>query len=110
MNKRLTMLENLTQSAGADAFAWYGLAMEYRRENRSTEALAAFQRLRELHPDYLPTYLMAGQVLLAGKDVAEARGWLEAGIVVAERAGNEKTLSELREALEECADAPQAPA
>ena len=108
MNKRLSMLESLTRSENADAFAWYGLAMEYRRENRSTEALSAFQRLRELYPDYLPTYLMAGQLLLADQDAAEARGWLEAGIVVAERAGNDKTLSELREALEECEETPAA--
>ena len=32
MNKRLAMLEAMTKSGKADAFAWYGLGMEYRRE------------------------------------------------------------------------------
>src|SRR5690606_25800850 len=42
MNKRLSMLEKLTASPAADAFAWYGLAMEYRNEQRIEDALQTF--------------------------------------------------------------------
>jgi predicted Zn-dependent protease len=99
MNKRLTMLESLTQSGKADAFAWYGLALEYKREGRSADCLATFQKLRELHPEYLPMYLMAGQVLLTEERTDEAKSWLKAGIVVAQQQGNAHALGELESAL-----------
>lgn len=105
MNKRLEMLQSLTRDGGGDAFAWYGLAMEYRREARPDDAMDAFRTLRRMHPDYLPMYLMAGQVLLADDKQGEAREWLEAGVALAETKGDEKTLGELREALSEC-DSP----
>jgi predicted Zn-dependent protease len=99
MNKRLTMLETLTQSGKADAFAWYGLALEYKREGRSADALATFQKLRDLHAEYLPMYLMAGQLLLGDERNDEAKEWLRAGIAVAQRQGNQHALGELESAL-----------
>jgi predicted Zn-dependent protease len=99
MNKRLTMLENLTQSGKADAFAWYGLALEYKREGRSADALGTFDKLRELHPEYLPMYLMAGQLLLAEERSDDAKAWLRSGIEVARRQGNAHALGELEAAL-----------
>ena len=99
MNKRLMMLEQMTQSGKADAFAWYGLALEYRREGRSTDALATFEKLRALHPDYLPMYLMAGQLLIAEERTGDAKAWLQAGIELARKQGNAHTLSELESAL-----------
>jgi predicted Zn-dependent protease len=102
MNKRLAMLESMTRAGGADAFAWYGLAMEYRREQRTDDALSTFDQLKQLHPDYLPMYLMAGQVLLQAGRPQEARGWLEAGVSVGEAQGNDKAVGELRDALNEC--------
>lgn len=102
MNRRLSMLESLTQSGQADAFAWYGLAMEYRREQRSSDALRTFEELRKLHPDYLPMYLMAGQVWLAEGQPEKAREWLLSGRDLAAQKGDEKTRGEISEALEEC--------
>lgn len=99
MNKRLTMLETLTQSGKADAFAWYGLALEYKREGRAADALATFQKLRDLHADYLPMYLMAGQLLLGEERADDAKEWLRAGIAIAERQGNVHALGELESAL-----------
>ena len=102
MNKRLAMLESITSSGNADAFAWYGLGMEYRREGRVDDALATFAKLRQLHPDYLPVYLMAGQVLLDNKRRDEAREWLSAGVALAEKQNSVHALGELTSALEEC--------
>ena len=45
MNKRLAMLEKLTASPQADSFAFYCLAMEYRKEGRVDDAVAAFATL-----------------------------------------------------------------
>lgn len=105
MNKRLEMLEKLTSSGQADAFARYGLAMEYRKLGRFHDALRAFETLREKHSDYLPMYLMAGQLLLENQRPDEARPWLDQGIALARQRGDAKALAELEEALEQAADA-----
>lgn len=101
MNKRLAMLEQMTASPAADAFAWYGLAMEYRKENRIEDALGAFQNLRSKFPDYLAQYLMAGQTLVQSNRAADAIAWFERGIELAQLQGNPKALSELQSALAE---------
>ncbi len=100
MNKRLAMLEAVTKSGKADAFAWYGLGMEYRREGRPVDALATFEQLRGLHADYLPLYLMAGQTSIEAGRKDEARRWLEAGIELAKAQGAGHALGELESALE----------
>jgi len=101
MNKRLAMLEKLTATGSADAFAWYGLAMEYRNDKRPDDAIRTFETLRGRFPEYLAQYLMAGQTLLEqGKNDAAAE-WLREGITLAESQGNAKALAELRSALEE---------
>lgn len=99
MNKRLAMLESLTSGGKADAFAWYGLGMEYRREGRTEEAMRTFQTLRSKHPDYLPAYLMAGQTLTEAHRLDDAREWLSAGIGLAQMQGNSHALGELESAL-----------
>lgn len=100
MNKRLAMLESLTASGKADAFAWYGLGMEYRREGRRDDALRTFEQLRAQNPDYLPMYLMAGQILIDASRPDDAREWLEAGIRLARGQGNHHALGELEGALD----------
>jgi tetratricopeptide (TPR) repeat protein len=99
MSKRLAMLESITASGQADAFAWYGLGMEYRRAGRTEEALQTFEKLRALHPEYLPMYLMAGQTLIDDQRAAEARAWLEQGIQVAQAQNAAHALGELESAL-----------
>ncbi len=101
-NKRLALLEKMTQSGSADAFAWYGLAMEYRREGRAEQAVEAFRTLRAKFPDYLPMYLMAGQLFLERSEATEARRWLEEGVELARAKADGKALGELEEALAEC--------
>ncbi len=102
MNKRLAFLEQLVADGNADSFALYGLAMEYRREERVAEAEQVFKDLRAKDPDYLAMYLMAGQLLLAANRKADAREWLQQGLELATRVGNSKALSELQDALEDC--------
>jgi predicted Zn-dependent protease len=92
-------LEKLASAPNADAFTRYGLAMEYRKEKRVAEALVAFERLRDFDPDYVPMYLMAGQMLLDEERTAEARVWLEAGVTAATKKGDGKAKNELLQAL-----------
>jgi predicted Zn-dependent protease len=91
--RRLAVLEKMVASDKADAFAYYGLAMEYRKAGRIDDALATFTTLRSREPSYLPMYLMAGQML-----IEHGRG-PEAGVELAREKGDMKTLGELESAL-----------
>lgn len=99
MNKRLEMLEKMVAGGGADSFARYALAMEYRKAGRHADALATFGALREADPGYLPMYLMAGQLLIDTQRGDEAKGWLTAGIALAKQKGESKAEAELEAAL-----------
>jgi predicted Zn-dependent protease len=97
--KRLAFLLKLTSSGSEDPFVWYGLAMEYRSLDRKNEALSTFEQLRHKAPDYVPMYLMCGQMLESMARPADARSWLSAGIDAARRKGDAHAASELEAAL-----------
>jgi len=101
MNKRLAFLEQMTRAGSADAFAWYGLALEYRKEQRWDDAVATFTTLRAKDAGYLAQYLMAGQTLVEAGRPADAKEWLTAGIELARERGDGKALGELESALAE---------
>jgi predicted Zn-dependent protease len=99
-SKRLEFLLKMTASGTSDPFPWYGLALEYRSLERFDEALATFETLRASSPDYVPMYLMCGQMLekLGRKD--DARTWLTQGAAAARVKGDAHALSEIESALE----------
>jgi tetratricopeptide (TPR) repeat protein len=99
MNKRLAFLEQHCAAGTADSFAFYGLAMEYRKEGRIDDAIATFNRLRDKDAAYVPMYLMAGQALIDAGRSEEARVWLESGINVARTKHDTHALGELESAL-----------
>lgn len=101
MNKRLAMLEKLVTTPSADAFAFYALGMEYRKEGRIDDAVRTFTELRTRDANYVPVYLMAGQMLAEAGRGDEARDWLRAGIELARARGDGKTLGELESQLAE---------
>jgi len=103
MEKRLAMLENLTRSGKADAFAWYALALEYKSKDRIDDALQTFSTLREKDPGYIPMYLMAGSMLVEAGREDEARTWLRDGIERAGAAGNAHARDEMTALLESIA-------
>src|SRR5215467_1342891 len=98
---RLQMLTEFLQQNTGDAFARYGLAMEYSKAGQTEEALAEFKQLQELHPDYTNGYYTAAQTLERNGRTAEARTMLERGIEAAKRTGNKHALSEMAGMLEE---------
>jgi predicted Zn-dependent protease len=99
MSKRLLFLEKTVKEGSQDPFAWYGLAMEYRKLERRDDALRVFADLRQREPGYVPMYLMCGQMLEEMGRRDEARQWLAAGIDAARAAGQTHALGELEGAL-----------
>jgi len=100
VSKRLAYLEKVTSDGSTDPFAWYGLANEYKSLGRHEDALRTFTTLRGRTPDYVPMYLMCGQMLAELGRKAEARDWLEAGVAAARAKRDTHALGEIEAALE----------
>ncbi|MGC2324752.1 MAG: tetratricopeptide repeat protein [Terriglobales bacterium] len=99
--ERAEMLKQLLEQNPNDAFARYGLAMEYSSAGEIETALAEFKKLQELHPDYTAAYQMAGQMLANAGRYEEARQMLESGLACAQRAGNKHAQEEIQGMLQE---------
>jgi predicted Zn-dependent protease len=98
---RIALLTQFLEQNPTDAFARYGLAMEYARAGEVDTALAEYKRLLEFHPDYVAAYQMAAQALLAAERVEEGRQFLRDGIQCAQRIGNAHAQSEMQALLDD---------
>ena len=98
---RIAMLNGILEQNPSDAFARYGLAMEFSNNGNVEAALAEFQKLLTAHPDYTAGYFMAAQALAKANRAAEARTMLEDGIASANRTSNSHALSEMQAMLAE---------
>jgi tetratricopeptide (TPR) repeat protein len=98
---RMQMLTQFLEENPGDAFARYGLAMEYSNAGQTEQALAEFKKLLEMHPDYTNGYFMAAQALERSGRTPDARQMLQCGIEAAQRTGNKHALSEMSGMLEE---------
>lgn len=95
-------LEILKQMVGQDpnnAFARYGLAMEYANSGSLDEALAEFRTLIKRDENYCAAYYHGGQTLEKLGQVEEARALYEKGIEACTRRGDLHTRSEIEAAL-----------
>jgi len=97
---RLTRLKTLVEENPQDRFARYGLAMELASLGRLEESLGEFRALISLDPEYVASYLQAGQTMEKLNRLEEAREVYRRGIEVATRKGDMKTRGELESALE----------
>jgi tetratricopeptide (TPR) repeat protein len=95
------MLTEILDQNPSDAFARYGLAMEYSKAGDIERALTEFKTLLEKNPDYTPGYFMAAQTLASASRVEEAKRMLSDGIASAIRTGNKHAQSEMTAMMEE---------
>ena len=100
MDKIAGLKEILAMDPG-NAFARYGLAMEYVNQGQVEIGLAEFDALIAANADYVPAYQMAAQTLAKVERIPEAIARLKVGIESARRAGNSKALSEMQGMLDE---------
>ena len=89
------MLSQILADNPDDAFARYGLAMEYVSQGKISEGLAEFNQCIEISPDYVPAYQMSAQTMAANgqRELAIAR--LHNGILCAMRTGNQHARDEM---------------
>jgi Tfp pilus assembly protein PilF len=97
---RIAVLKTLAEQNPADAFARYGLALEYVKSGALSDAMAEFRTLLEHNPDYAAGYFHGAQTLEKLGDVAGARELYRRGIEVTTRTGDLHTRSELQGALD----------
>jgi predicted Zn-dependent protease len=98
---RIAMLNEILSQNANDAFARYGLAMEYSKAGEVERAMEEFSKLLSAHPDYTAGYFMAAQTLAKAERVDEAKKMLTDGIASARRTGNGHAQSEMEAILEE---------
>lgn len=98
---RIAMLSEILSQNPKDAFARYGLAMEYSNSGKVQLAIEEFGKLLEFNPDYTAGYFMAAQTLARAQRVVEAKNMLTQGIASARRTGNAHAESEMQAMLED---------
>jgi predicted Zn-dependent protease len=92
---RVAWLNEILSQNPSDAFARYGLAMEYSKAGEVERALEEFSKLLTAQPDYTAGYFMAAQTLAKADRLADARKMLTDGIASAKRTGNGHAQSEM---------------
>jgi len=98
---KIASLKEILEQDPTNAFARYGLAMEFSGRGETEAALAEFAQLLHDHPDYTAGYFMAAQTLAkAGRD-AEAKQRLVDGLACARRTGNQHAAREMQAMLDE---------
>ncbi len=98
---RIALLNEVLSQNPTDAFARYGLAMEYSNSGEVERALEEFGRLLSSHPDYTAGYFMAAQTLAKAERTEEARKMLVDGIASAKKTGNGHAQAEMEGMLAE---------
>jgi len=100
MDKIAMLTEILTQDP-KNAFARYGLAMEYAGRGDFHDAFAQFELLLEANEDYVPGYQMYAQTLVKAGRIDDAVTQLNRGIDCALRVDNQHALGEMSQMLED---------
>jgi thioredoxin-like negative regulator of GroEL len=101
MATRAEMLKEFLSQNPNDAFARYGLAMEYSNAGDTEAALREFAALLQANPDYTAGYFMAAQALARAGRNEEAKQRLKEGIASATRTSNDHAKAEMTTMLEE---------
>ena len=84
---RIELFAEMARQQPDDVMIWYGLASEYTKVERWSEAAEALRRVVSLNPDYTAAYQMLGTALLNEGRPEEARAVWAKGIEVAGRMG-----------------------
>lgn len=98
---RLERLEKLVEKNPQDSFAWYGLAMENKRQGRNQEAADVFEQLLGRDSGYTAAYFHYAVTLKELGEEEKTRQVLAKGVQVAAEKGEQRARDEMQEALDE---------
>lgn len=105
---RIDIFAEMVKQQPGDAMIWYGLASEYVKAERWSEATDALQRTVQLNPDYTAAYQMLGSAFMnQGKQEEACRAWTD-GIEAADRTGAWKARQHMEGLLASASKQPDA--
>lgn len=96
---RRQMLEEFVSKKPDDAFSRYGLAMECMNAGDAAAADNHFRTLLQNDAEYVPAYLMYGQLLAREGRKEQAKQVLSDGIAAAAKKGDQHARSEMEALL-----------
>lgn len=97
---RLQQLTELLKDSPEDPFLLYAIALEHQANKNIEVAVEHFEQLLALHPDYLPAYYQLGGLYAQSGETMKAEETYHRGILLAQAQKDQRTLSELRSALD----------
>lgn len=97
---RIEALKAMAAQDPSNLLARYGLAMEYVKQQAYSDAVAAFEEVLRVNPNYAAAYFHGGQTYEKMGQVEDARAMYERGIEVTSRTGDGHTRAELQGALD----------
>ena len=100
MKTRREMLEEFLAEDPSDSFSRYALSLELEKEGRDGEAISGLERVIELDPKYVAAYYHLGRLLARAEKTEDARAVYARGLVAASEAGDQRTHSEILDAIE----------
>lgn len=96
---RLEILKQMVAQDSSNAFARYGLAMEYANSGALEDAVAEFRSLLAHDENYAAAYYHGGQALEKLGRLEEAKDLYSKGVEVSTRKGDLHTRAEIEAAL-----------
>lgn len=97
---RIEALKAMAAQDPTNLLARYGLAMEYVKQQAYGDAVATFEEVLRVNPNYAAAYFHGGQTYEKMGQVEDARAMYERGIEVTSRTGDGHTRAELQGALD----------
>jgi predicted Zn-dependent protease len=100
MNSRKEKLQEFVAADPADSFSRYALALELEKGGEDQEAVLQFREVIARDPAYVAAYYHLGKVLARTGKIEEARQVYSDGLFAATAANDQRTRSEIQEAIE----------
>jgi len=94
---RREKIEAMLAEEPGDTFLRYSLAMELQKEGELERSLACFEELMRSVPPHVPSFFMAGKLLVQMRAVTRARAVLREGIEQARQQGDHHAAGEMSE-------------
>ena len=104
MTTRRETLEQFVREDPSDSFSRYALALELEKTGETGAAIEQLQEVLRRDESYVAGYYHLGRLLARSGRVDDARRVYTKGVDVAGAAGDAKTASEIREALDQLGD------
>lgn len=95
METRRDKLNAMLQRTPDDTFLIYGLALEHLKDGEVDEGIRRLSGLVERDPNYHAAYFQLGQACLQIGETEQARDWLEQGVIIARKMGNDHAAAEM---------------